>query len=183
MHLIKWGLAAVILSIRIAKEVFHKGNNCMHNININIATKSKVALSHLLRDLRLLFGFTTDIHRQFMICNNANPNHQINIWKQYCCPQKDNFTSLAARPRSKYLVKWTKHVSVNSRKKVENISWNFLNIPIYFMSIWRSYCGLYIRCHMWWTNFCDLYDAFCEDIHKIENISFLLCVSAAKIQM
>lgn len=118
MHLIKWGLAAVILSIRIAKEVFHKGNNCMHNININIATKSKVALSHLLRDLRLLFGFTTDIHRQFMSCNNANPNHQINIWKQYCCPQKDNFTSLAARPRSKYLVKWTKHVSVNSRKKV-----------------------------------------------------------------
>lgn len=51
----------------------------MHNININIATKSKVALSHLLRDLRLLFGFTTDIHRQFMSCINANPNHQINI--------------------------------------------------------------------------------------------------------
>lgn len=31
--------------------------------------------------------------------------------------------------------------------------------------------------------FCDLYDAFCEVIHKTEIISFFLCVSAAKIQM
>lgn len=95
MHLIKWGLAAVILSIRIAKEVFHKRKIACITLTLILRQKSKVALSDLLRDLRLLFGFTTDIHRQFMICNNTNPNHQINIWKQYCCPQKDNFTSFS----------------------------------------------------------------------------------------
>lgn len=95
MHLIKWGLEAVILSIRIAKEVFHKRKIACITFTLILPQKSKVALSDLLRDLRLLFGFTTDIHRQFMICNNTNPNHQINIWKQYWCLQKDNFTSFS----------------------------------------------------------------------------------------